>query len=248
MPFKVSRKVARRRGGRRYRKRGYKRKGYRNGPKLQGTASLYRPIGFPSNKVVKMRYAEGRSFLVPAATTSTEFAVSANSIFDPYVPSGGHQPMGHDQWAQFYNHYVVIGSRISVTFSAQAGTPGRTMVCCCYIDDDNATLGDWRQLVESGRASYQLIQPYATGIASTHGQKTIGAKYSAKKWFNVKDVKDNVTRIGATFNSNPADQVNYRILMQSTDQLTLNADWYCEVTYVVDYIVLLSEPKDLPVS
>jgi hypothetical protein len=195
-----------------------------------------------------MRYAQGLSLLIPAATTIGSFHVSANGINDPYIPVGGHQPLGHDQWAQFYNHYVVLGSKISVNFSAQAGTPGRTMVCGVFLDDDSATIADWRQMVESGRSSYAFLQPLATNLAGTHASKTLSCKYSAKKFFNVTNVKDNLDRLGAPFNSNPADPANYNIYIASSDQLTLNADMYCEVTFIVDYIVLCSEPRDIIVS
>ena len=45
-----------------------------------------------------------------------------NSIHDPDYETGGHQPLGHDQWATFYNSYRVRGIRYDVTFSNNGTT------------------------------------------------------------------------------------------------------------------------------
>lgn len=41
-----------------------------------------------------------------------------NSAFDPDYTGVGLQPNGYDQWSQFYNEYVVLGSEITVEFIA----------------------------------------------------------------------------------------------------------------------------------
>jgi hypothetical protein len=39
---------------------------------------------------------------------------ASNSIFDPNLTATGHQPLSHDQWSQFYQHYLVMGSKITI--------------------------------------------------------------------------------------------------------------------------------------
>jgi hypothetical protein len=46
-------------------------------------------------------------------TTSTLFL--ANGLYDPYVPSGGHQPSGFDYLADIYANFQVLSSLIEVT-------------------------------------------------------------------------------------------------------------------------------------
>ena len=76
---------------------------------------LYQPV--PDSKVVKMRYVD-QFTIDPGLGTAGHISLRANGLFDPYVPVGGHQPYSFDQYMEFYNRYTVLGSKITVTFSA----------------------------------------------------------------------------------------------------------------------------------
>lgn len=52
---------------------------------------------------------------VAGAGTSYSFAI--NNIFDPDFTGGGLQPLGFDQYAQFYGRYRVTGFSAEVTYS-----------------------------------------------------------------------------------------------------------------------------------
>lgn len=80
-------------------------------------SSPRRPIlsGFPPSKLVKLRYVDSTLTLNPAAGLTQTIAYRANSVYNPYFPAGGHQPMGFDQWAAIYTRYVVVGAKITVT-------------------------------------------------------------------------------------------------------------------------------------
>lgn len=45
---------------------------------------------------------------------SSDYVFTLNSIFDPNFTGVGHQPIGHDQWAAFYNRYRVTGVDVDV--------------------------------------------------------------------------------------------------------------------------------------
>jgi len=109
---------------RRPRRRANKRKSQTNrkkGRKLRGygttrSNTINGPLAM--RQIVKLRYAEDVNISAGIALGSYDFR--ANSIFDPNLTGIGHQPLGHDQWAVFYDHYVVLGARIKVTLTQAA--------------------------------------------------------------------------------------------------------------------------------
>lgn len=211
-----------------------------------------RPRGRPANRVNNMGFVSGmpktrRAYLRYSDSTIELESVlggisthkfRANSVYDPDFTSAGHQPMGYDNWALLYNHYVVVGCKISIksvggqTIAPTAGAMG------IYISDDTAlpytTLDGF---VEAKRGVYRTM---------TYQRNTVNMSttFSAKKFFNVSDLKDNYTRLGATVGANPAEvamlNVYYFDLEGNTTQQR------AQVT--IDYIVDFSEPKDLTQS
>jgi len=203
-------------------------------------------LGFPSNKVVRMRYAQA-SLVGVSTANAAEAVFRANGVFDPDFTGGGHQPLGFDQWSQFYKENVVLSCTMTATLSHLLGLPGRTIIFGIYLDEGSAPQTDWRPLVESGRAAWTLINP-GDSIGSQHNLKTLKAYFSAKKFFNVADVKDNVTRLGATFSSNPTQQAFFHCFFATVDQGTPNEATQFDLTVTLDYAVALSEPANLTLS
>jgi len=250
MPRKTS-------GRRRYsrKRKTYKRKSYRKrrgitrtGPgRIVAATNNQTGLGMPTNKIVRMRYADGIMLTIPTGGTFNEALWNASSIYRPRYPTGGHQPLGHDQWAFFYNHYVVLGCTATVTISHVLGLPGRAIACCLMVDDGVTSQPLWQPVVETGRCAWTLINP-GSSIGSEHNQKSLKAYFSTKKFFNLKDVADNLDRLGSVFEQNPADGAFFRVLLGTADNLTANQDTSFEITVTLDYTVLLSEPKDLPIS
>lgn len=220
-----------------YKKRKYKRK-----PKRRRKSRLYSmssPAGVPTKKVVSMRYCSNGTI----ASTSGILQVhvfSANNLYDPDVTGTGHQPMGHDTMATLYNHYVVLGSKITVQWG-QVNTSGGTgnLMVGCYLDDDSTVpYTGYSGLIESRKGTSKLITLQRNAISTT-------SKFSAKKFFNVNDVKDNFTRLGGDFGNPPGDAANFILWVQSQDISTTNTAYF---TVIIDYIVACSEPRSLAPS
>lgn len=190
--------------------------------------------GQPKFKVMKMRYVEQLS-LNAGVGSIYGYNFRANSIFDPDQSGVGHQPMGHDQWSAFYNHYVVLGSKITVTFSNQhAGDP---MVCGVFLNDDTTlTSGTLTSLIENAKGPYCHLDS-----AGGAGVRRLSKKFSAKKFFKC-DVKDR-TDLKATFGSNPSEEAYYMVWCAAMNTGSDPSAVYATVK--IDYICLLSEPKDL---
>lgn len=93
-------------------KRRYKRKRRRR-RRRRGRSSklvLRMPLVMPDVMYVPMRYSTTFTMVNVGGFGNHEFR--QNSIFDPDFTGTGHQPLGHDQWANFYTAYEVLSSSI----------------------------------------------------------------------------------------------------------------------------------------
>lgn len=71
---------------------------------------------------VRLPYIQ-RALLNEAAAGVGAFTTwSLNNIFDPFVPAGGAQPLGFDQYTQFYGRYRVVGFSYKISFGNITGT------------------------------------------------------------------------------------------------------------------------------
>lgn len=199
-------------------------------------------IGFPRNKIVKLRYVHTQSF--SAAATVSTFYFSANGCFDPDITGGGHQPLGFDQWSTFYNHYVVKGSRITLNISGgNLANNSDAGLFFCYLTDDTSTTASAADILEQGKAHYRMIP----GNIQTQRPLKITNTFSTKKFFDIKDVKDNITRVGAPISANPTEQAYYACgAVPISGASTFGGNW--QVVAVIEYIVEFDEPKQLSTS
>lgn len=99
----------------------------------------------------KVRYADFGT-LSPGSLTGT-YVFSGNSLFDPNVTGVGHQPRGYDQLMSMYDHYVVHGATMTVTFSNAASNE---IVRVAAALRDSATVGSWRDYVEGGSSHWKI--------------------------------------------------------------------------------------------
>lgn len=218
-------------------KRKPRRKVYRRRRKTR--SSLYNNSslsGLPKTKRAVLRYVD--SVTNNSATGLLAYKVfRANSIYDPYQSGIGHQPMGFDTWSSIYNHYVVLGAKISVKTLHTAQDDAITGI---YLTDESTTptYVDYTGFMEARRGTTRMISSNQIKPAYTLG------KYSTKKFFNVTDVKDNFDRLGSLVTTNPTDQAYWVLWFQALNAATVGA------THIVtiDYIVEFSEPKDMEQS
>lgn len=202
-------------------------------------------IAFPRTKIAKMRYVDQIELYSASSVPYVGYFWRANGIYDPQVALGGHQPLGYDQWHTFYNHYVVLGSKITVNF-VKTGTAGTVVpLACCVLLCDDTTLTPtlMSTTLEQGLAKYKLM---STSINLGPQQVTVVKKFSAKRFFNVTDVKDNIKTLGASFGADPTEGAYFLIIAGSPGTDTPIEGVTAVLT--IDYIVSMSEPKELPQS
>jgi len=202
-------------------------------------------IGFPKTQLVKLRYCQ--SFQMGPSNTATigaEYAFRANSIFDPDQSGAGHQPIGRDQWEPFYNTYTVVGSTINVRILKNPGAVNASSNSIVgVLLHDTATLPTTTvtTIQEQGLGSWRVLQGLQNGNVVNLKQN-----FSAKKFFNVTNLRDNQDRLGADMGSNPPSTGDafYIIWAATTIAGGLSAN-SVEFMVTIEYSVLLSDPKAL---
>ena len=201
--------------------------------KNQGFAS-----GMPLTRFAKLRYTE----MVPINGSELgglqEFQFRANNVHDPNVAIGGHQPMGYDQWTQLYNHYTVVGSKITIHAMSQRSNTDQPSVVGVYLGDDTAIpYADLEGFIESNKGTYKMLSQYPDHA------KNLTCSFSAKRFFNLDDVKDNYSRIGAPVDEGPPEEAIYTIY--HAPAFPGNPSLSANLVVTIEYAVIFSEPKDL---
>ena len=192
----------------------------------------------PNSKVVKLRYCTTIS-RNPALGVASTYIFRANSLFDPDFSSIGHQPMGFDQWATFYDHYTVVGSKITANFmsSNSSATTGSAIVGV-YLKDSSAAITDVTTLMEQTNVGYKVM------TASAAGQKaTVSKGFSTKKFFGIRDIRDNRQLLGAPMSQNPTEDAYFHVFVGPTDGGTDPDTVHIVVT--IEFMAILTERKAL---
>lgn len=230
-----------------YRKR-YNRKKRRYN--RRGNLVTKQLTGFPKNQVVKMRYSNWLFASLAALPNGYyEIPFAANNINSPDTVPGpdSHRPMGYNQWLQFYRTFTVLGSRMTVSATSSSGDALHIIVSLLVSNEQTTVNNSISNIIETGRSSYQIMQNSANGLPIV---KSVRQKYSAKRWHNVEDVKDADTLEGvmdAVAPVDPTDPTYYILTIQPYDQDSV-ATGQIHVTYTIDYIVMLKDPKEIAAS
>lgn len=178
---------------------------------------------FPYKMQVVMRYTE--SVIIPDVTVAgvvSHYLFRANGIYDPNFTGIGHQPMGHDQWSNIYNHYQVIESTCTI----------KPAICDDRIYGINLVANNtepsWTANLESKGCKY--VHSYTDS-----GQPpTVVNKYKAS-------IYDNKFQQAALFGASPADPFFFDCFQQGRDSTSTNTQFAAHVT--ITYKVKMWEPK-----
>lgn len=191
--------------------------------------------GFP--KMIKMRMHYIDNFLLSGIASGTvgtqQFII--NGLYDFDYTGTGHQPFYFDQMMSLYDHYCVLGAKITVSFTNTSAQP---IVVGGYINDDTAisapTLVTFQ---EEPFSKYRLIPN------GNNNRVNLTWKWSAKKFFTGRSssiLAD--TELQGTASANPVENSVLSLYYRNTD-ITLPTS----VSYTVraDFIVVFKELKDI---
>lgn len=98
---------------------------YKRSQKIKKTRKVAGPMSVITPHMrVFLPYSQQGILTEAAAQLGNAYTFALNSAFDPDFSGGGLQPLGLDQFAQFYGRYRVKNVMVEVTFGARtAGEP-----------------------------------------------------------------------------------------------------------------------------
>lgn len=221
------------------RKRNYKKKNQKRKYKTHSLATFNNRIGadpFPSTYVAKLTYVARFKITPVVADTLTYHLFSCNGMYDPDITGTGHQPLGFDQLMALYNHYEVLGSKISVDCQIEAGATvtQSNAIVGIHVNDDTSIHGNSLDaLLENGGTTYRTL-------TDQQMQKRLVYKWSQKKQLG-KNVRGNSSVKGDAA-SNPSEQMYFCIYTQANDSAVVGDPIQCVAR--ISYFAKFTERKD----
>lgn len=196
--------------------------------------------GFPSKLKVRHRFVE--SFVLNPTTSGVAYYnFRANSLQDPDLTGFGHQPMGYDQISPHYDHYTVVGSKMTCYFTPEATAD----VAPCYfgviLTDTPVTIVNVTELLEQ---RFTGGVKWLGAINRVPATQTKRKYFSARKFFGVKDIIGQQPWRAAT-GSNPNEDAYFQVFCAS---IGLNDPGIFRFTVYIDYIAVYTEPKTMTQS
>lgn len=193
----------------------------------------------PDRTLIKMRYVSDH-VLNPVANDLATYKFSCNGMYDPDISGTGGQPYGYDQWMAFYNHFTVLGSKISVGFaSANSDLVTGSALVGIATRANSTTLDPDSQLIrEQPNTRWRYVRPLNSGQRTT-----VTSKFSARKFFGKPKggVLSEYDLRGST-TSNPTEEAYWHIfaggVIPSYDVGNITAN------VVITYVAMLTEPKE----
>lgn len=194
-------------------------------------------LGFPRQLKITHRYAESFD-LTSTSGTVAYYNFKANGMYDPNTTGTGHQPLYFDELSGIYNHYMVVGSKITYTFGAMSATNGGARMAAFINDDNTQTPTNINNVVEQSSGSRVVVLPY--GASYQPGPVTL--YWSARKEFGATGLsKDSIT---GSPSADPVDQSQFTLALQADGAGTVTVGF----TVVIEYIAIWFETKDISSS
>ena len=122
-------------------------------------------LNFPQSMKTKLRYVERIDSNIDGTNVKL-FGFRGNGLYDPFIPLGGHQPRGFDDFMKIYDKFTVVGSSCTSQFMYE-GYDGPSSV---------ATTGNLvKSFVVDNSNNAAALSPIACGIHKSVDNMTGGA-------------------------------------------------------------------------
>lgn len=160
-------------------------------------------FGFPNEITTKVRYADVYTLISTSGSKASNI-FRMNSINDPDYSGVGHQALWNDQLAAVYNRYVVLGSKITATFTllpdaTTTTQPTGPMAVGLLCESDTTTSSTLSTLLETNNGTSGFV----TNAFGGKNTITLTGTYSPMKNIGFSPLDDTVS---AGFNANPSQQ------------------------------------------
>ncbi len=208
----------------------------RSGGKYAASGKL-----LPAVKHVQMRYTQ--EDFRPTATTIGNFRQytwNLNNIFDPDFTGGGQQPQGHDEWANFYDHYHVDRCKVVVTAYNLDDTYPSWVSMRPYsltLEEDDVTF-------EAGNVQAFKLEKHRSWHSVPRKSVRTFVRWFKPRKYSGGSLENSLATNSALMTASPLDKIRLHVGMWSEPTQVPNV--YIGVT--LTYFVRLFDPKDLGIS
>jgi len=196
--------------------------------------------GLPQKVMVKHKYVQSNSFSLPANNLGY-YAFRANGMFSPSVTltTGAHQPMYFDQYGALYEHFCVIGAKVTFKVVHVTGpTANSAYKMCAFVDSNAALLASNIDAIAESTQGRTITQIPAN--QTSQAIKTL--KFSAKRIFG-GSVLGNKALTG-TIIADPSE-LSYFVLAIEADA---GQDTELAITTEIEYVAIWTELKEVAQS
>lgn len=192
--------------------------------------------GFPKMLKTKLHYVDANNiFTSVAAGTVTTWNYNLNGMYDFDYTGTGHQPFYFDQYSALYNHYVVIGTKVTIAFTNPSNVP---IIVGGYINDDVAIAApNINTFMEEPTSQWKVIPP------NQEKPVYITWKWSAKKYFTGRAstiLAD--TDLQGTSSGNPAELSVLSLFARAQDATSTTSFAY---TVRAEFVCIWKELRDI---
>ena len=158
----------------------------------------------------------------------------ANGMYDPYAYTFGAQPRGFDQMAALYDHFVVIGSKISVTLTCQPENIVEGLIVgIALVDNSTASTTTTDYMERPGQVSWRYVNPQ-------NPQVTVTLACNPNKFLN-RNVKDDEVKGSAA--GDPTEQCYFHVFVSNFNGSSTQTDRF-KLSTLVEYEAVWFEPKN----
>lgn len=180
--------------------------------------------------------------IAAGTVTQTSYKFRGNSLYDPDASSlSGTQPMGYDQYSQFYERAIVLGSKIRIKF-LNAGTNLPIQMCVYPSLSSAATQvdGSLRE-IPFGRTKYVSMVGNALKIEHMSNYMSTAKIYQVSK----QHVKD-TANYSHTNGTNPVNEWFWYWTLQNNGLSAQATGGYGDVE--ITYYAMFKRRVELDVS
>lgn len=194
--------------------------------------------GFPKKMVMTHKYVDLISMTASGGTVATRQFV-CNGMYDPDYTGTGHQPMYFDQMSALYNHYTVIGSKITVKTVNSYGPASSPAYWFTLAQNDDGTISYNSLSTQSERGDGKTRLVTAGSTSTPYAVN----KWSAKKTFGGSVLAND--RLTGDIGANPTEITNWVIALQAVD---LVSSVTTDFLVTIEYIAVWDELREISPS
>jgi len=193
---------------------------------LERGYTMYRGV-LPARTVVTLKYADTVQ-LVDSIVGFSAQVLKVNSCFDPDDSIGGHQPLGHDEYTNFYQNYRVIKAEVVGHFCNNQSTV--PVLVGMTPSETNSTALTQAQMERPGTKLAMLAQDTGGSLNSKLSLMMDIAKFDGNPGARTDD------RLQAATSADPADLKYVQLWARSgVGALTVDVALTFELYMTVEY-------------